>query len=1307
MKTRKLISILLAGVMLLSLLPMTASASTSTIFASGSGTEDDPFVIETLTQLKAFRNDVNNGNNYSGEYIVLANDINLGGSSTNQWTPIADANVANVTFNGTFDGNGREISGLYIDKSGETNLGLFGYTVNGTIKNLTVDGTVRGYSYVGGIAGTAFSSGNLINCHNKATVNGDDSVGGIVGYAYMGTVKNCYNSGTLGSGSNSASKTVGGIVGFCQGSNIEDCYNTGAITGASKYGGIVGKFQDSSNTTSVARCINRGTVSKKSESSSNPGAIVGELVSSHLSDCYFTQSGALTGVGDGSNTDTTAVASANLLAESSYSALDFDDVWLMGTAGPILQSCPEGKGAVIIYADGTKNFKDTLRETATAAANSNGATIKLFKDVAAPAGGSATPISFSGVTALTIDLNGKAVDDNIDVENATLTVDDTSLGKLGYMKGNLNLKEGANLTLNAGRYAKISNSTSTDISYMNMLGSKRAFKASNGEFKTRSSQISKNASVTDLRVVKCPHSYIMLSCRYCDADSPFSNLTYDYSPQLTYKTKSTFTASFDLDDEYELSDVSYEWKLDDTTVSNGSTYEYTPADLQYHSIFLQVSLPNGAKKNMTRGIQAGKATAAIQSTATPATGLVYDGTEQALLQCGPAVPVEMGDVKYSLSENGSYTLVYPFVKDAGDYTVWYRVEENEYYNASQKYSVDVSIAPKQVSIAWDSPNSFDYNGLKQTYGARVTNAVTGDTVGLTFTGNEATDKGDYTARVTGTTNTNYTTEGISNGSSAWKILQATNEITAPLSISDWTYGDTQSTPTVTFKFGTPSFEYLDATQVTLAGVPTDAGNYYVKASVVGNNNYTGLASTAVPFSISKKALTASDVTAIPNQSYTGFPIEPAVQVNGVGGALTPNVDYTVTYENNTETGVAKAKIEIAPQCANYTGSIEKTFNIVEKKISTDLPLVAPVSTGVAQTSFSNTEYDATVTWSPLVTKYFYYGTVYTATITITPKANYTLNGIAENEFTVAGATTVTNSANSGVVTVVFPETVAGGGGSLGNSTVSYTVQFNSNGGSDTASQSVERNSSATEPKAPTKSGFVFDGWYTDANLTQKYSFSNKVTRNLTLYAKWVEEELPDDTGDDDGDEPIEEWKNPFTDVSESDWFYNSVKFVLENGIMSGTSKTEFSPKSQLTRSMLVAVLYRLDGSPIVGANKQFSDVSADAYYADAVAWAKENGIVSGVTDEQFAPDENITREQIAAIIYRYAKYKGYDVSQGGMQIREFDDFGEISEYALDAMTWAVNCGLMQGKGDNKLAPQDLATRAEISAILQRFIEANK
>lgn len=181
---------------------------------------------------------------------------------------------------------------------------------------------------------------------------------------------------------------------------------------------------------------------------------------------------------------------------------------------------------------------------------------------------------------------------------------------------------------------------------------------------------------------------------------------------------------------------------------------------------------------------------------------------------------------------------------------------------------------------------------------------------------------------------------------------------------------------------------------------------------------------------------------------------------------------------------------------------------------------------------------------------------------------------------------------------------------------------------------------------------------------------------------------------------------PFTDVTTGDWFLDNVKYVYEKGLMNGTSDTAFSPQQTTNRAMIVTILHRLENSPAVDAQSPFADVAADQYYANPVAWAAANGIVTGTSETTFAPLNNITREQMAAILYRYAQFKGYDVSVGeDTNILSYADAETISEYAVPAIQWAVGAGLINGKGGGVLDPQGSATRAEVSAILARFCEA--
>lgn len=193
------------------------------------------------------------------------------------------------------------------------------------------------------------------------------------------------------------------------------------------------------------------------------------------------------------------------------------------------------------------------------------------------------------------------------------------------------------------------------------------------------------------------------------------------------------------------------------------------------------------------------------------------------------------------------------------------------------------------------------------------------------------------------------------------------------------------------------------------------------------------------------------------------------------------------------------------------------------------------------------------------------------------------------------------------------------------------------------------------------------------------------------------------------EEPVEEEPQPaelpFTDLTEADWFYGDVAWVYENGLMNGLSTTAFGAEAATSRGMIVTILWRLEGQPASAGACPFADVAAGSYYEQAIAWAAENGIITGISATEFQPDVNITREQFATILYRYAKnYKGYDVSVGeDTNILSYSDAFSISDYAFPALQWACGAGLMNGS-DDTLMPGCFATRAQAAALLHRFCQ---
>ena len=289
----------------------------------------------------------------------------------------------------------------------------------------------------------------------------------------------------------------------------------------------------------------------------------------------------------------------------------------------------------------------------------------------------------------------------------------------------------------------------------------------------------------------------------------------------------------------------------------------------------------------------------------------------------------------------------------------------------------------------------------------------------------------------------------------------------------------------------------------------------------------------------------------------------------------------------------------------------------------------------------------------------------------------------------SGGTKITTDTVFSANTTVYAHWTYTGGY---NPPVTYcTLRFETGGGRDITSVRRTYNACIDLTKyVPTWRGYTFIGWYSDRSLTNKVS-EVYLTRDLTVYAGWRVDENPS-TGE-----------NPFTDVSEKDWFFDDVLFVYDYGLMVGTGKTLFSPHETVTRGMMATILWRMEGSPIPKGKNRFTDVEAGKRYADAITWTAENGIFADYDKDRFKPDDPITREQLAAIFYRYADYKGYDLTVKG-NLDKFKDADKITDYAKTAMQWAVGSDLVKGKSGNLLDPQGTATRAEIATMLHRFIE---
>ena len=641
--------------------------------------------------------------------------------------------------------------------------------------------------------------------------------------------------------------------------------------------------------------------------------------------------------------------------------------------------------------------------------------------------------------------------------------------------------------------------------------------------------------------------------------------------------------------------------------------------------------------------------------------------------------------------------------------------------------------------------TYTYNGSVHTATVNGYDPATMD-----ISGNTATDAGDYTVRVTSKTGkwADGSTDAVT---AAWSISKATQEAPSGLtgvepSTEDGSDGKiTGVTDKMEYRMEAEgSYTPCSGTEI----VNLSAGNYFVRYA--GDHNHFAspdaevtvgegkpLADFTITFNgnggsgsmgpVIVKAetnyiLPACGFTAPADQEFkawqiggTEYKVGDSYTVRGdteikalwENSVITPTT-YTVTVSNDGKgTGTATPSTAAAGTMISLTATPNKGYHFKEWQVISggvtikDDKFTMPSDNVEVKAIFEEdtpsapTEFTITVTSGGNGTASASHAKAVAGTeirLTATPNTGYHLKEwqvisggvtIKDDKFTMPSANVE--------VKAIFEKDTGGGGGGYNPPVTYYTLRFETGGGSDIPSVQGTYNTYIDLTKyVPTWRGHTFIGWYSERSLMNKVS-GVYLTKDMTVYAGWRVDENPG-TG-----------ANPFTDVSEKDWFYGDVMFVYENGLMLGTSKTLFSPHGTATRGMMATILWRMEGSPVPKGKNSFTDVEAGKWYADAITWTAENGIFAGYGKDKFGPDDPITREQLAAIFYRYADYKGYDLTVKG-NLDKFKDADKITDYAKTAMQWAVGSGLVKGKSGNLLDPQGTATRAEIAAMLHRFIE---
>lgn len=413
-------------------------------------------------------------------------------------------------------------------------------------------------------------------------------------------------------------------------------------------------------------------------------------------------------------------------------------------------------------------------------------------------------------------------------------------------------------------------------------------------------------------------------------------------------------------------------------------------------------------------------------------------------------------------------------------------------------------------------------------------------------------------------------------------------------------------------------------------------------------NVNGITDATIA-TIEDNGITLDELFEPPAISYTEGQTD--VDLTGlVFDVLNPDgtVQSVVYNEENADQFTVKPAVDSTDLIVIYD-NIAITIPVVSTTLTTvAADIVAPVARAQVSTVATapvGANYTlGEVSWSPEVAGTYAYSTIYTATVVATANDGCTFADTLAA--TVNGAdANVTVDGNTATITFEFPRTNSSGGG---------TISPGGGGG----------------------------GFGTGGSATATPAPSSSAAPGATA--------TPDPEG----------WDNPFTDVASSDWFYDAVRYVNENGLMNGTEATVFSPNMDLTRGMFITIIYRFEGEPDAAGTVTFQDVDASEYYADAVAWGSANGIINGYSETEFAPNDTIIREQMAAMMARYAAYKGIDTASA--PTATYADSDQISEYAVPAVNFCTSIGLMSGVGDNMFAPQDNTTRAEVATVIMRL-----
>lgn len=612
------------------------------------------------------------------------------------------------------------------------------------------------------------------------------------------------------------------------------------------------------------------------------------------------------------------------------------------------------------------------------------------------------------------------------------------------------------------------------------------------------------------------------------------------------------------------------------------------------------------------------------------------------------------DIKIGVGDNSSGGIVF----DGNKGTVYGSVELQENLTIGEGERLDI---PSGASLTIDSGATLTVNGGELT-GNIPTNGVVYKVTGVTLSETTLTLEVGDTATLTATVEPDEASnKNVTWSSSPDNIVTIAPDTTGSkkATVTATGTGTTTITATVDGQSAECSVTVNAAATVPVTSVSLNKTSLELTEGETAQLNATVLPETATNRNVTWSSNAPGVATVDSSGKVTAVaPGTATITVTTADGGKTATCVVTVTAATVPVTGVTLSQTQASLYCNRTPDTLALTARVAPDN-----------ATNKAMTWTSSDSAVATVDQNGIVTAV----ARGTAVITVT---------------TEDGAKTAT-------CTVTVSRYSSGGG----PTTYAVTAPNAENGAVRVSPSRASRGTTVTITVTPDEgyeleSLTVLDSRDNEITLTDKgdgkYTFTMP-SGKVTVEASFAEI----------APEPL-----PFGDVDDGDWFADAVRFVYENGMMNGVSETDFAPHAATSRSMIVTILYRLEGEPVVDYAMDFTDVAGDAYYAEAVRWAASEGIVGGYGGGLFGSDDAVTREQLAAILYRYAVYKGYDVSIGeDTNILSYADFADLSEYAIPAIQWACGAGIVNGTSESTLTPQGEATRAQVAAMLMRFVEA--